>query len=216
MRELRVLLELAKAGADLAPIKFTTKKLAQLTQSSQPTVARWLLTLERQGLIERALGARGQKIRLTRAGLASLLSLHRELDVLFRRPKAIELVGRVVTGIGEGSYYVGHEGYREQFKRELGFDPYPGTLDIKLEGDSLELRELLDRSPRKLIKGFSTPERTFGEVKCHWAKLRGRRVALVLPFRSPHKEIIEVIAPKNLRKTLGLKDGDEVKLEVML
>lgn len=104
--------------------------------------------------------------------------------------------------------------YRQQFRRELGFDPYPGTLDIKLDARSLELRSILLELPGKHIEGFKASERTFGPVKCFPATLRGVKAAVVLPARSHHTDVIEVIAPKNLRKSLKLEDGDVVKIEV--
>jgi riboflavin kinase len=105
-------------------------------------------------------------------------------------------------------------GYRRQFKRTLGFNPYPGTFDLKLSGESIELKGILDSSPGKRIEGFKTHERTFGPVKYFLAKLHGMRVAIVLPTRSTHTDIIELIAEKNIRKALKLKDGDRVEVEV--
>jgi riboflavin kinase len=111
---------------------------------------------------------------------------------------------------------VGQEGYQQQFKRELGFDPYPGTLDLKLDKASLELRASLMELQGRQIEGFSTSERTFGPVKCFPATLRGMKVAVILPSRSHYSDVIELIAPKNLRRGLKLSDGDVVKVEVMI
>jgi len=108
------------------------------------------------------------------------------------------------------------EGYREQFRHLLGFEPYPGTLDIKLSDDSLELKATLENLPSKRADGFVTPERTFGQVKCFPAKLRGVQVAVIIPSRSSHVDVIELIAAKSLRKSLKLKDGDTVKIEVTI
>jgi riboflavin kinase len=105
-------------------------------------------------------------------------------------------------------------GYRRQFKSIIGFNPYPGTFDLKLSGESIELKCILESSPGKRINGFKTRERTFGPVKCFSANLRGMRAAIVLPIRSTHTDIIELIAAKNLRKALKLKDGDRVEVEV--
>lgn len=215
MRDLSILLELARSGAHMVPRTFTTVALSRRLGVSQATVARRLAELQKSGLISRSPGPRGQRIQLTPAGLASLRSLLRELSsILNGKPRVLELSGQVVSGFGEGSYYVSQPGYRQQFKRELGFDPYPGTLDVKLDGHSLELRSLLLELPGKRIEGFKAPERTFGSVKCFTATLGGARAAVVLPDRSHHTDIIEVIAPKNLRKSLKLEDGDVVKIEV--
>jgi riboflavin kinase len=126
------------------------------------------------------------------------------------------LSGRVVTGIGEGSYYMSQTHYIREFEKEVGFTPYPGTLDIRLERDSAWLKDTLTRLPSKEVPGFETKERAFGPVKFFPAKLRKLEVAIVLPLRSHHTDILEIIAPKNLRRAFGLKDGDPVQVEVVV
>lgn len=154
---------------------------------------------------------------MTSRGLATLRSVHKELDtILGKKPRVLELIGQVVSGVGEGRYYVGQKGYRQQFKRELDFDPYPGTFDIKLDKASLELRATLMELPGRLIGGFSIPKRTFGPVKYFPAMLKGTKVALIIPSRSHYSDVVELIAPKNLRRSLKLADGDTVKVEVMI
>jgi riboflavin kinase len=173
------------------------------------------VNLEKRGLVIRVPSARGQSIQLTKAGVSMLRSMHQRLSAIFgTHHRTIKLFGSVTSGLGEGSYYVSQPGYRRQFKRALGFDPYPGTLDLKLSDESLDLKGLLESSPGKRIEGFKTHERTFGPVRCFLAKLRGMQVAIVLPTRSTHTDILELIAAKNIRKTLRLKNGDEVEVEV--
>jgi len=216
-QDLPILLELARAGAHTAPYQLTTGELARQLGVSQPTAARKLAALQKRGLITRELEPKGQRVRLTSAGLATLRSVHKELDaILGEKPRVLKLSGQVVSGVGEGSYYIGQEEYRKQFKRELGFDPYPGTLDLKLDEASLELRATLLELPSKQIEGFSTSERTFGPVRYFPATLRGTKTVVVLPSRSHYSDVIELIAPKNLRKSLKLADGDAVKLEVII
>lgn len=142
---------------------------------------------------------------------------HLELEgLLGARTRVLELKGRVISGAGEGAYYMGQEAYRRQFKRELGFVPYRGTLDIKLDGESLEWGEVLENLPGKRVEGFKTRERTFGPVKCFEARLRGTRVAAIIPARTHHTEIVELVAPVNLREKLRLSDGDVVTIRVMV
>lgn len=217
MRDLPILLELAQAGAHVAPCRMSSKALAAKLGVSQQTAARWLIDLERRGLITRTLDRRGQNVQLTKEGQAALRSAHQRLSSIFdARPRTLELKGSVTSGLGEGGYYMRQEDYREQFRRLLGFEPYPGTLDIKLSNESRELKAALENLPGKRVDGFVTPERTFGQVKCFPAKLRGVQVAVVMPLRSSHADVIELIAAKNLRKSLRLKDGDAVKVEVTI
>ena len=215
MRDIIILLELAQAGAHTAPRKISSRELASRLGTSQQTAARWLVDIEKRGLITRIPSTRGQSVQLTKSGVSILRSAHRRLNSIFgARQQAIKLLGRAVSGLGEGSYYMRQYGYRRQFKRTLGFNPYPGTFDLKLSGESLELKGILESSPGKRIEGFKTRERTFGPVKCFSAKIRGMRVAIVLPTRSTHSDIIELIAAKNIRESLKLKDGDSVEVEV--
>jgi len=214
---LLTLLELARAGVTEVPRQVTSGELARKLGVSQQTAARWLVRLEERGFIKRSFGPRGQSVGLSHAGVLAVRSLYWELaEILSARPRAIELVGQVVPGLGEGSYYVSQEGYRHQFKRELGFDPYPGTLDIKLDRSSLKLRAVLEGAGGKLIRGFTTPERSFGQVKCFPATLAGVEAAVVMPARTHHVDTIDLISPVNLRRKLKLKDGDTVRVEVRI
>ncbi len=212
---IEVLLKLAKKGASHRGVVISLSWLANRLGTSRQTAARRLAGLEGQGLIERVLGTRGQSVCITPAGLAALRAFHHELgSILKPMPRSMRLSGRVVAGMGEGSYYMSQLHYIKQFERELGFTPYPGTLDIKLEKDSLEIGEMLARLPSNQVSGFETSERTFGPVKYFPAKLRKSNVALILPHRSHHSDVVELVARGNLRRTLRLKDGDLVHVEV--
>jgi riboflavin kinase len=213
---IETLMLLAKAGAAKSEIRVSSSWLASRLGGSKQTAIRRLADLESQSMITRRTETRGQVIRISPAGLSSLRAIHKELEnILNSRQTSLTLSGRVVTGMGEGSYYVGQPKYAEQFKKELGFTPYPGTLDLKLDKDSLELKETLMRMPSKQVSGFKTSERTFGPVKFLHARLKGTKSAVVLPNRTHHTDILEIIAPRNLRKSIGLKEGDLVNVEVL-
>lgn len=208
---------LAKGRAHLHDLKLSLSWLASQLNVSRQTAARWLLELEDQGLIKRAVRPSGQSVRITPAGLAALRLMHRELKAIFRlKPHSFKLAGQIISGVGEGSYYMSKRGYREQFERELGFDPYPGTLDIKLDEASLESKAVLMQLPGRQVEGFKTSERTFGQVKVFPAKLKGKKAALILPLRGYYTDVVELIAPKKLRESLKLDDGDVVQVEVVV
>jgi len=42
-----------------------------------------------------------------------------------------------VSGKGEGRFYSSKRKYAEQFSENLGFLPYPGTLNVKLDGGEI-------------------------------------------------------------------------------
>jgi len=86
------------------------------------------------------------------------------------RVTKIILKGRVFSGGGAGSLFVNLPWAKKQFKDKLGFDPYSGTLNLKLSSGT-DAKEL--RSATKGIK-IKSPE-GFHEGRCFKAD-RGHRV----------------------------------------
>jgi len=97
-------------------------------------------------------------------------------------------------------------GYSRQFLQYLGFVPFPGTLNVRLE------EPFPAEQPAIRIEGFAEEGKSFGECKCYRIKLNGIDAAVVRPERSRYPaELIEVIAPVKLR-ALGLEEGDSVEV----
>ena len=131
--------------------------------------------------------------------------------------KELVLEGALFSGIGEGAWYVSQTGYRKQFNEKLGFDPFPGTLNLRLKPEYQDERKLLETLPHIQIDGFRDGERTFGPVTCFRAKVNDSEDgALISAVRTHYAgDVIELIAPSNLRLKLGLKDGDIVKARII-
>jgi len=134
------------------------------------------------------------------------------------RKGTITIEGKVVSGVGEGAHYVCLTGYREQFKARLGFDPYPGTLNLRLSRSSLHRRRRLDSLSSIAIKGFTKDGAKCGDVKCFKVLVQGRvkGAAIIIDRTHYTSSTLEVIAPLRLREELGLRDGDMVRLEVFV
>jgi riboflavin kinase len=101
---------------------------------------------------------------------------------------------------------------------KLGFDPYPGTLNLKLTTEyDVKTRSELEAYPAVEVEGFKNENRTFGHVKCYPVILENKvKGALISALRSHYDaSVIEIIAPVFLRKHLKLKDGHKVKVEVL-
>lgn len=122
----------------------------------------------------------------------------------------MKIRGRVAAGLGEGQYYISREGYSRQFSEKLGFDPAPGTLNLKLDRPFV----LDDSDPDSIrIEGFIDQGRAFGACICRPVRIRGIRGAIVRPERTSYPAtLLELIAPVNLREALSLSDGDEVEV----
>ena len=219
-RHLFTLLKLAEMGAHKRTAKISTEFLAQKMEISQQTASRYLIELETEGWIQKTTTPEGSLIRLSEAGIQELQKLYTNLRLLIEAayPPSITLEGTVFTGLGEGAYYITKEHYRKQFIEKLGFDPYPGTLNLKLTTEyDMKTRTELEAYPAVEIQGFKNEDRTFGLVKCFPAKIDNKiKGALILALRSHYdRSVLELIAPVNLRKHLNLKDGNKVKVEIL-
>ncbi len=211
------LYKLAEMGAYETQVVISTGVFARGLGLSQQTASRRLIDLEKEGLIERSAEGRVQRVKMTKQGINTLQEMHRVLKPVFEPPKK-ELVIRaaVFSGLSEGSYYMSMEGYRKQFKSKLGFDPFPGTLNLRVAKDSMPERRELESYPFIGIDGFADKERTYGGARCFPVILEDKvKGAIVEPIRAHYGEdVIEIIAPENLRRRLRLKDGDVVDVRV--
>ena len=219
-RHIFILLKLAEMGAHRRTAKISTEYLAGKLGASQQTASRYLIELDNNGWIKRTVTPEGCLIKITDAGIKELKNLYSNLRFLIEAayPPSITLEGVVFTGIGEGAYYISKERYTKQFIEKLGFEPYPGTLNLKLTTDyDVKTRSELEAYPAIEIEGFRNEDRTFGSVKCYPVTIENRvKGALILALRSHYDtSVIEIIAPVFLRKHLNLKDGHKVKVEVL-
>jgi len=218
-QHLYLLLKLAEMGAYKRTAKISTEYLAKKTGISQQTSSRYLIELERKGWLQRNKSPDGGLIKIEEQGIRELQKLYSGLKILMEKtyPPSVTLEGTVFTGLGEGAYYIGKESYRKQIAEKLGFEPYPGTLNVKLTSDyDIKTRQELEAYPAIEVMGFQNEDRSFGLVKCYPAIIGGKiKGALVTALRSHYDaSVLEIIAPVCLRKQLGLKDGNKVKVEI--
>ncbi len=219
-RHLFTLIRLAELGAHKRTAKISTEYLAEKMEISQQTASRYLIELEGKGWIQKSTTPEGSLIRIQPAGVAELQKLHLTLRLILETtyPPSVTMEGIVFTGLGEGAYYISKNHYRSQFIEKLGFDPYPGTLNLELSTDyDLKTRAELEAYPAIEIQGFTNENRTFGTVKCYQAKIDNKvKGALIFALRGHYdKSVLEIVAPINLRKHLNLKDGQKVKVEIL-
>ena len=127
--------------------------------------------------------------------------------------KKIKLSGKVFSGQGRGEEFLKLPWVKRQMKAKLGFTPYNGTLNIKLSEESAKRRKLLEKATSMKIcpaKGFCSGtviKASIGALEC----------AIVIPEVAGYPEdVLEIIAPANLRETLQLMDGDEITVTVNL
>ncbi|MFA1612464.1 DUF120 domain-containing protein [Halobellus rubicundus] len=220
--ELAALKFVALEGGRSEPVKISCSGLAERLNASSQTASRRLQRLEQAGHIERDVVADGQWVSLTESGEAAL---HREYSH-YRRifegsdPSTVELEGTVTSGMGEGRHYISLSGYMEQFKERLGYEPFPGTLNVDLSEESIRSRSAMSSLSGIPIDGWEDDERTFGPATCYAATVSdGGDVAepthIIVPERTHHDETqLEIIAPVRLRDELDLADDDAVTVRV--
>ncbi len=206
-----VLFFLLKKGGGRRKIDITTAELGRATRMSQQNASRRLRMLAGEGLIERKDG-----IIITPAGMKMIIEEYESLKKAIEGDKII-FNGRIVDGLGKGRYYLSIPAYRAEIKQKLGFIPYPGTLNLKLDKRSIGAKgELLKQEPI-IINGFKTKKRTYGDLFAYPCRIdrKGLEGAVVIPLRSNHpQDIIEIVANVNLREALGKKSGERVIIEL--
>ena len=205
-----ILLLLLRKGAHQRPLRLTTGELGSLCGMSQQNASGRLIALEKEGMLER--GKDG--IMLTKKGYSTLAAGYATLKNAFEGGK-LEIEGTITRGLGEGGYYVSMPGYRNQIREKLGFEPFPGTLNLRIEGEELVRRQRIMEAEPVIIPGFRDQKRTYGDILAYRCRIEGEECALIVPVRTHHgPEIIEVISPVNLKKKLGRKDGERVRVSI--
>jgi len=125
----------------------------------------------------------------------------------------IVIEGIVIKGLGEGALFMSIDHYKKEIKNKLGFDAYPGTLNLTIKED--QLISLKQFNPIK-IAGYKKNGKMFGGISCYKAKINNMHGAIVIPDINKHKkDILEFIAPVNLKSALKIKDGDKIKIELI-
>jgi len=127
----------------------------------------------------------------------------------------LRIGGTVFSGKGEGSKYIGLLWVKEQIVRKLGFVPYVGTLNIRLTKNDVRKvgRALKDAEAIEI-----SPKAGFSRGKCYRASLTdGIDCVIVIPDVTDYPEdILEIVAPVNLRDRFHLGDGDLLDVRVCL
>ena len=213
------LYSLLTLGGGKAPVKVSTTELSRTLGGSQQSASRHLQLLEEMGFLMRKIGPDGSIVTVTEAGLNALQDVLQELKLHLEGVGAEVFVfeGTVVSGLFEGAYYIGKEGYKSQIREKLGFDPFPGTLNLKVKTEDFDRRRRLERYPSAVLEGFIDGERSFGACKLYPLLLNDEvKGALLVADRTIHDlSVMEIISPVYLRRHFGLADGDRVKVSFL-
>jgi CTP-dependent riboflavin kinase len=120
--------------------------------------------------------------------------------------------GMVQSGIGKGCFFTSVDWVVRQCKDKLGYAPFPGTLNVRVCDEDLpKLAHFLAQTDTALVPS----DKTFCSAPLKKIEVSGISAAIVLPsedVRVHDQCILEIISPCSFKQSLGLKDGDRVKL----
>ena len=122
----------------------------------------------------------------------------------------LAITGKIVSGAGEGAYFTQIYWGKQQCDEKLGFKPFPGTLNLEISEEFIPAIEVLDQ--QKGIELIS-PDPKFCNATAFQVSLGDISGAIILPeekVRVHPKNIVEIIAPLNIKTSLNVKDGDSV------
>ena len=126
------------------------------------------------------------------------------------------IAGKIVSGAGEGAYFTRINWVQEQCAERLGFKPYPGTLNLEISSEYIPIIESLN-----LEEGIEliSPDPKFCNAKAFAVSLGDIGGALIMPdekVRIHAQNIIEIIAPLNIKASLNVSDGDFISVAIKL
>ncbi|MBI2232673.1 MAG: DUF120 domain-containing protein [Candidatus Aenigmarchaeota archaeon] len=126
----------------------------------------------------------------------------------------MRLKGRVVPGAMRGGMLI--EKFYFRIKALLGFEPFKGTLNIKLE-KPVEIEDFTTKTVdhilldgRRMIEVYLAP----AVLHVHAGGKMHDHESWAVRFAAPHqqKDLIEIIDKEKLEEKLNLKEGTELEI----
>ncbi len=124
--------------------------------------------------------------------------------------------GRLATGIGQGRHFTQLDWARRQFMEKVGIAPYPGTVNIVVD-DANDVSTWLQVKSEPGVRIDNPNDGPHDcDARCYRVLIEGRiEAAIVVPEVEGYAPgLIEMIAAVNVRETLGIADGDVLRLEI--
>ena len=220
--ELAALKRIALDGGLAGRAKLSCSGLADRLDASAQTASRRLQRLDNADLLDRDVLADGQRVTVSEAGAALLRREYADYRRLFEAETTLSLDGTVTSGMGEGRHYISLSGYMAQFRDRLGYEPFPGTLNVELTTESARARSELEAVADEAtpIDGWEDGDRTFGPATCYAARVEAGDdtydgAHVIVPERTHHDATqLELIAPVKLRDVLDLDDGERLTIHL--
>lgn len=193
----------------------STIELSKLFGISQQTASLYLINLEKEGFIKRVREKNGQIIYFLEPAYDLIYEEFNSLNFILKREDKININGKVFSGLGEGKYYISQENYKNGLKDILGFEPFLGTLNIRISKKELYKMEIIRLKEKRFIPPFEKDGRVFGKVYVYEAKFRDEKIGVIIPERTHYTDVLEIVARENMRQKYDLKDGDTLEITII-
>lgn len=129
----------------------------------------------------------------------------------------VNLNGTVKSGLQKAGMFMQKDNYRKQYVKKLGFMPYNGTLNVKLEKDvEINIQEKYSEKLR-IIEGNETLGDVYflEAVLCTADKKISEKGAILFPTKTVHTvDTIEFVAKDKLREKMNLNDDSKVIISI--
>ncbi len=133
------------------------------------------------------------------------------------RSGEIRVTGVVFSDLGRAGAFLGIDWVRDAVRERVGFDPYPGTLNVRARGADADRWEQVRRHGVKIL--LPSPDPGFCNAFLFTGSLEGwesrsgsrERIAVVVPeVKEYPADKLEIIAAVSLKQTRSVRDGDEL------
>lgn len=130
------------------------------------------------------------------------------------RGKEAVIRGKVVGGVRKASYFTQLDWVQGQCLEKLGFRPYPGTLNLEVDEESLRVLEAMKEEDSVVLV---PPSKDFCTAHTLPATMGSVEGAILMPEERVMvhgRTTVEIIAPLRLKDVFGLQEGDMLTVRV--
>lgn len=130
--------------------------------------------------------------------------------------KNMVIAGTVMSGTGRAAFFTQLEWVNRQCVEKLGFEPYPGTLNLMVSASDRKRLMRVQAFPGVLLTPPDDAHCAGLVYPILIGKIPGAIIRPETRVRTHGEAIVEVLAPVCLRDAFTLNDGDSVSFTIFL